>query len=654
MGNYNANDILLTPIKAPTEQRKGTATRTHNWAPEIAALLCSAAALTALIILLTQEDRKPLDDWKAPFSLNTVASILSVVFRTPLAFAVGSCLGQGKWSWFSKRSGPVAVFAAIDEASRGPLGSLGLLWRLKARHWVSFGALATVALVGVDPFLQAVINYEGQLASEGTTDVASLGRASHLDIGSQEFFNVIRPRYHGEEGIVGCFGSKANVGMSTSSILGFVNSSASNAAKPPLVTCQTGNCTWEPYSTLAFCSSCFDVSAHLKKQRIPDGVPDCGGVYGLQRTEVTNYTIPYGSSEAFFWGVDGKGSGKRSSYCGNSTVAGRTVVRPKDTYNLQDWDTLIAAFVLLHPSEGYFQGDIPWENDVMSATECGLRLCTKVFQSNVTNGETRESLLSDTFERVPESFQYNLNTRAAKNATIKEWFSNDFGSSLDSRVFNTTCAIVGRDDLQLRIPNEVTVPDIQRDFNVTQASITTIIDEIVADGSQRIFDALNESTSFATSFENAAQLMSYQIRELDGTMAPGVAEKWIIYIHIRWQFMIFPIITAVLGSVFSVTVMLSTRRSKTRIMKANMLESMLHGLDEGTSTQLRNSHVKDKMEKHVFVKLRDGPEGLRLQPPGADYYASSDTFQVLQPGSSNASFQQSWQTPGYSSQERMV
>ncbi|KAK8052342.1 hypothetical protein PG993_003727 [Apiospora rasikravindrae] len=644
--SYSANHILLEPIRAPTENRKGTATRSHNWAPEISALLCSSAALIALIILLAQEDQKPLDDWKAPFSLNTVAAILSVVFRTPLAFAVGSCLGQGKWSWFSKRSGPVAVFAAIDEASRGPLGSLGLLWRLKARHWVSFGALTTVALVAVDPFLQAIINYEGQLALENNTDVAFIGRASHLDIGTQEFFSVISPAYHGEPGIAGCYGTKANVGMSTSSILGFVNSSASNSAKPPLVTCQTGNCTWEAYSTLAFCSACFDVSAHLKKQREPDGVPDCGGVYGVERASLTNYTIPYGPAEAYYWGKDGKGDGRRSTHCGNSTVAGRTLVQPKDTYNLQEWDTLLVAFVLLHPSEGYFKKEIPWENDVVSATECGLRLCTKVFQPNVTNGETHETLLSDAFERVPESFQ-PTNHQAADNATVKQWIKYDFGSSLYSRVFNSTCAIMGRDDLQLRIPDSATAPnDIQRTFSITQASITTIVDEIVSDGSQRIFDALNESTSLATSFENAARLMSYQIRELDGTRLPGSAQKWTIYIQIRWQFMIFPIVTSILGSIFSVTVMLGSRRSKTRIMKANMLESMLHGLDEETSTQLRNSNVKDKMEKHVFVKLRDGPEGLRLQPPDADYHASSDTLRVLQPGSSNPSFQQSWHAPG--------
>ncbi|KAK8119784.1 uncharacterized protein PG998_004410 [Apiospora kogelbergensis] len=532
MDAYSANNdsgILLNPSSAPTEHRKGTAPRSHSWAPEIAALLCSMVALIALVILLAKEDQKRLDDWKAPFSLNTVAAILSVLFRTPLAFVVGSCLGQGKWSWFSKRSGPVAVFAAIDEASRGPLGSLQLLWRLKAR-------------------------------------------------------------------------------------------------------------------------SCSDVSSHLKKQRQPNAVIDCGSNYAVESGNITNYTIPYGSNDVSYWGLDGKGSGSRSTFCGNSTVIGKTLVNPKGTYNLQNWDTLIAAFILLHPSEGYFRGEISWEDDAMTATECGLRLCIKVFQPNVTNGETEETLLSDIFERVPGSYQPimgpEFDSGTVDNDTLKRWINDDFGNSLDSRYVEFTCTILGRTNLQLRIPSDVVAPnDVQREFNITQASITTIIDEIVKDGPQRIFDALNESFSLPTSFENAARLMSYQIRELNGSTVSGVTQKWTIYIHIRWQFMIFPIVTAVLGSVFSITVMLGSGKGKTRIMKANMLESMLHGLDEETSTQLRNSNVKEKMEKHVFVRLKDGPEGLRLRPPGGDQFQSSEPLQVLQRGSLNVSSDQSWHVP---------
>lgn len=517
-------------------------------------------------------------------------------------------------------------------------------------HWLSFGALATVALVAVDPFLQAIINYQGQITLGDKSDDALYGRASRLDIGIQENFGGILPAYHGVLGIAGCYGTKANVGMSTSSILGFVNSSASSLTKPPLVTCQTGNCTWGAYSTLAFCSSCSDVSSYLKKHRKPYGIRDCGGIYGLARVNPTNYTIPYSSDTVFYWGLDGKGNGQRSTQCRNSTVIGKTLVNPKGTYNLQNWDTLIAAFILLHPSESYFRGEISWEDDAMTATECGLRLCIKVFQPNVANGDTEETLLSNIFERVPGSYQpimgHEYVSGIVDNDTLRKWINADFGNSLASRVFNDPCAILERTNLQLRIPNDVAVPnELQRDFNITQASITAIIDEIVSGGSQRIFDTLNESFSLPTSFENAARLMSYQIRELDGTRVSGVTQKWTIYIHIRWQFMIFPIVTAVLGSVFSIAVMMGSGKGKTRIMKANMLESMLHGLDEETSTQLRNSNVKEKMEKHVFVRLRDGPEGLRLRPPGGDQFQSSEPLQVLQRDSLNVSSDQSWHLP---------
>ncbi|KAK7996496.1 N4-(beta-N-acetylglucosaminyl)-L-asparaginase [Apiospora arundinis] len=640
--------IPLSPTGVSTEHRNTTASRNYSWTPEIAALLCSEAALIALIILLSKEDQKPLNNWKAPFSLNTVAAILSVAFRTPLAFAVGSCLGQGKWSWFSKRSGPVAVFTAIDEGSRGPLGSLQLLWRLKARqvlseakcsHWVSFGALATVALVGVDPFLQAIINYEGQLALGDSTDVAIYGRASRLDIGSmvpndtQEFVYTMRDDtnvtvYNGYAPWR-CYQTKPNIAMSASSIVGFVNSSTTNSAKPPLITCQTGNCTWNAYSTLAFCSSCSDVSVHLKKQKTNATARFCGGGFSFTLHNGTNYTIPYGSSEIYYLRQNGiEEGGTRNLDCGySSTVVGTTTVDPRDTYSFQTWDTLIAAFVMLHPTDRYFRGEIPWENDAMSATECGLRLCTKILQPSVTNGEIHETLLSDDFERVPGSF---INGEPSSPSNASKWITNKLGMMLASRVSipgstgNSTCAILSRSELQLHIPDHVLAPnEIQRNFIITQASITTIIDELVSDASQRIFDALNESTSLPTSFENAARFMSYQIRELDGTRVPGIAQKWTIYIHIRWQFMIFPIVTSVLGSVFSVVVMLGSGKGKTRIMKANMLESMLHGLDEETSTQLRNTNVKEKMEKHVYVRLRDGPEGLLLRPPGGNPCRSS-------------------------------
>jgi hypothetical protein len=104
-----------------------------GWYLELASLLLTLAAFISLLVVLRNVDNQPLSNWHFTFSVNTVISTLSVIIKTPLAFAIGSCLGQGKWSWFTKRSGPLSGFVTFDDASRGPLGCVSLLWWLKSR-----------------------------------------------------------------------------------------------------------------------------------------------------------------------------------------------------------------------------------------------------------------------------------------------------------------------------------------------------------------------------------------------------------------------------------------------------------------------------------------------------------------------------------------
>lgn len=104
-----------------------------SWAMEIGAVILSLAALIAIVVLLIVENGKPLSDWKAFFSLNTFVSILGVVAHSSIAFAVSSCVGQEKWNWFRKRADNVFAFKIFDDASRGPMGSMQLVWWLRVR-----------------------------------------------------------------------------------------------------------------------------------------------------------------------------------------------------------------------------------------------------------------------------------------------------------------------------------------------------------------------------------------------------------------------------------------------------------------------------------------------------------------------------------------
>jgi hypothetical protein len=103
------------------------------WGPEIASIGCSAFSLAALVVLLLLEDGKALRSWEFFLPINSMVAILSIAIKAPLAFLIGECLGQMKWSWFVKQRDSLSGFVAFIDASNGPLGNLTLLYWL--RFW---------------------------------------------------------------------------------------------------------------------------------------------------------------------------------------------------------------------------------------------------------------------------------------------------------------------------------------------------------------------------------------------------------------------------------------------------------------------------------------------------------------------------------------
>jgi hypothetical protein len=92
--------------------------------------LGSALALTGMVILLAECDQKPIFSWHG-VSLNTIISILSTASKAWLLLTVDAAISQWKWILFSHDRRILNDFGVIDSASRGPLGSLKLLWKLR-------------------------------------------------------------------------------------------------------------------------------------------------------------------------------------------------------------------------------------------------------------------------------------------------------------------------------------------------------------------------------------------------------------------------------------------------------------------------------------------------------------------------------------------
>ncbi|KAH7077370.1 hypothetical protein FB567DRAFT_535119 [Paraphoma chrysanthemicola] len=97
-----------------------------SWWQEVALSLLTIALLVTIISMLRAFNNEPLPEWSVGLNLNTVVALLATLIRSSLAMVVEEVLSQTKWTW-QRHSRAVANLVAFDEASRGPLGS-ALLW----------------------------------------------------------------------------------------------------------------------------------------------------------------------------------------------------------------------------------------------------------------------------------------------------------------------------------------------------------------------------------------------------------------------------------------------------------------------------------------------------------------------------------------------
>lgn len=99
-----------------------------QWQLELWALLGSFSTLVGLAVLLAVFDGKSVFEWNG-VTLNAVISVLTVLMKGFLVFAVAECIGQWKWIVFTREKRKLVEFEMIDLASRGPSGAASLVWR---------------------------------------------------------------------------------------------------------------------------------------------------------------------------------------------------------------------------------------------------------------------------------------------------------------------------------------------------------------------------------------------------------------------------------------------------------------------------------------------------------------------------------------------
>jgi hypothetical protein len=149
-----------------------TTGNTWSWIWQVSSLLISMAGLMAIVVVLVSIVRHPrLADWtvspsskispviSSNVSPNTLIAIFAAISKAALLVAVADCIGQLKWIRFEEKPHLLRELEVYDEASRGPWGSLKLLFT--TRHTAllaALGAFIMVVSIAIDPFAQQIIS----------------------------------------------------------------------------------------------------------------------------------------------------------------------------------------------------------------------------------------------------------------------------------------------------------------------------------------------------------------------------------------------------------------------------------------------------------------------------------------------------------------
>jgi hypothetical protein len=157
----------------------------RDWQWEFLAAGFSLVCVAVVIVVLAAYQEKPLSSWHFVYNItpNTLVALLSTLSRTALIVPVASCISQLKWIHLVSSPRPLRELQVFDDASRGPWGSLELIWRMHFKtKLATWGSVITILSITMGPLSQQLLSYPSRLHFE--TSGATFYRIQIYDSGA--------------------------------------------------------------------------------------------------------------------------------------------------------------------------------------------------------------------------------------------------------------------------------------------------------------------------------------------------------------------------------------------------------------------------------------------------------------------------------------
>ncbi|KAF9880320.1 hypothetical protein CkaCkLH20_02274 [Colletotrichum karsti] len=520
--------------RATAKRRRPIFSILKGWWQEIVWSVISLICVIVLVVLLNAYDGKPLPNWPSGLTLNTVIAFISTVCRTAFILPVMESLSQYKWNWYKKSPRPLADFRVFDEASRGPWGSLKLLVTTKGRVVGILSAIILVSGIATSTLTQSVVTYP-------TLQRALPGNDTALTLRNDGYYWATASQ------------------NSVRDIMFPINQAVPRALNTPpdelmayhQASCQTNNCTWPLFSSLAVCVDMKNVTNLLAT----DGDPVKGG---------TNATLPNGvTMQRSAYGYHNMNISTGSSLSYNDT----DIMKAK----------LFNFFVIYGPTP-------------LRATEIMLHWCVNTYNVTVQNNvPVTQQVASYTHPSEGEVFAQIYNTTVngtyltSPDSPGKQYIASGMGPDYIAEILQQTMVGYYIDLGQYTFNNGTEIYGTA----LSRASIgINTLNE-----SQKLDDA------YFTTLQNVTQNVANGLTNaLLSTNQSGSAWQDERYVSIRWPWLTLLVAQVGLSILTLLIIMIQTAGLDIDIVKGSPLPALL-AMHPDDKTALMREHREIDVEK---------------------------------------------------------
>ncbi|RHZ61811.1 DUF3176 domain-containing protein [Aspergillus thermomutatus] len=548
--------VPLYHNRPPTDREK-TRWSLWSWSWEFGACLVAIITLGGIIAVLRIYDGKTQPNWPAGINLNAIIALLTTLMKAAMATYIAEALSQLKWSWF-REARTLSDLAALDSASRGAWGSAQLLVQYVPR-------CATLP----SRLFQANTRHS-HLASLGAfvlVFAAAIGPFTQqvIDVRSRSVsrqggaaIRVCNTSMY-EDWWEGQAPGMNLVPLETTGAIynGIMQTSLNDQSS---VTCPTGNCTFAPYQSLGFCGKCGDLTSALT----------------LTSSDETTYSYNYSLPNGLFF---------------NTTGSMPYTIKAATNVNLVRLNASGLPLILNFSAITTPGKTLPPK---ATAMECVFYFCVSTYQATVKQGDLMEQNFPTTTISNHSTTNLTLNTVASAQPCLNDGQCN--------YAIQWLSILAMRNTLSPLVSGFGTLPVSNRPY-------------FTSDTLRALYGGSGNLTQISGTFASLAAALSTNARNrvCQGTV-PGDAWANESYIHVRWLWMLLPIVLVVLSILFLIVTVVHTRNQY--IWKSSPLALLCADLQiDGSVEPLKSGKIDpgqkelDEMAKVSKVRLEAGSWG---------------------------------------------